>query len=86
MKLLSVPKLHDGAVVTMMYAVVESIDKWGLHNRIKGLCFNKTACNMGQRMECASCWRKEIGRDQLNLTCRRHHIGDHAGVSFQHPC
>jgi hypothetical protein len=45
----SVLKLHDKTVVTMMNAVVESMDEWGLNNHIEGLCFNTTACNMGTK-------------------------------------
>lgn len=60
-KLLSVPKLNDGTAVTMSNAVVDSMDEWGLRNRIKGLCFDiRQHRTRERRVEFAFCWRKRL--------------------------
>lgn len=74
-KLLSVPKLHDGTAVTMAQAVTESIDDWCLRDRIKGLCFDTTASNTGTKGGVCIRLETEIGRQLLNLACR-HHISE----------
>ena len=65
-KLLSVPKLHDGTANTMKCAVLDCIDEWGLHNRIKGLCFDTRASNTESKGGVCIL---------LNLACR-HHISE----------
>lgn len=74
-KLLSVPKLDDGTAVVMSHAVVDSIDEWGLRNRIKGLCVDTTASNTGRNGGVCVLLEREIGRELLNLACR-HHISE----------
>jgi hypothetical protein len=74
-KLLSVPKLHDGTAVTMAHAVVENMDEWGLRNRIQGLCFDTTSSNTGVNGGVCILLETEIGRQLLNLACR-HHISE----------
>ena len=34
-KLLTVPKLHDSTAITMVKAVVDTADEWGLRDHIK---------------------------------------------------
>jgi hypothetical protein len=48
--------------------------EWRLHHRIKGLCFDKMACNMGTKGGVCILLEKEIGRELLNLACHRHHM------------
>jgi len=69
MKLLSIPKLNDGTEVMMSHAMVDSMDEWGLRNRIKGLCFDTTASNTGRNG--GVCVLLEENRSRpLNLACR----------------
>jgi len=74
-KLLAVPKLHDGTAVTMSRAVVEIMDEWGLRNRIKGLCFDTTASNTGLKGGVCVRLETELGQELLNLACR-HHVSE----------
>jgi hypothetical protein len=74
-KLLCVPKLHDGTAVTMSRAVTENMDEWGLRNCIKGLCFDTTASNTGRKGGVCILLENEIDRELLNLACR-HHISE----------
>jgi len=74
-KLLSVPKLHDGTAATMTQAITQSIDDWGLKDRIKGLCFDTTASNTGSKGGVCIRLETEIGRPLLNLACR-HHVSE----------
>lgn len=71
-KLLSVPKLHDGTAVTMSRAVIESMDEWKLRSRIKGLCFDTTASNPGTKGGVCIRLETEIGQQLLNLACCHH--------------
>ena len=48
-KLLSVPKLQDGTAASMAQAITQTIDDWGLRDRIKGLCFDTTSSNTGTK-------------------------------------
>jgi len=74
-KLLAVPKLHDGTAVTMSRAVTDVIDEWGLRSSIKGLCFDTTASNTGAKGGACLLLEKEIGQEVLHLACR-HHIAE----------
>jgi hypothetical protein len=68
-----------------VHSVVESMDEWGLHYHIKGLCFDKMACNMGNKR-----WSVHlVGERDWQRTTKfgmslPSHVGDHAGT-FQHP-
>ena len=46
------------------------MDKWGLRNRIKGLCFDTTASNTVTKGRVCILPEKEIGRELLNLASR----------------
>ena len=74
-KLLSVPKLQDGKATTMAHAILETLDEWGLRQRIKGLCFDTTASNTGAKGGVCIKLESEIGRQLLNLGCR-HHVAE----------
>lgn len=74
-KLLSVPKLHDGTAVTMTRAVVDTVDEWGLRDKIKGLCFDTTASNTGGRGGVCKKLETEFQRELLYLACR-HHVSE----------
>ena len=74
-KLLSIPKLHDGTATTITKAVTETIEEWGLRDRIKGLCFDTTASNTGIKGGVCLQLETHIGHELLNLACR-HHISE----------
>src|SRR5688572_11697478 len=42
-RLLSIPKLRNGASVKMSDAVIDNMDEFGLRDWIQGMCFNSTA-------------------------------------------
>lgn len=67
-KLLSVPKLHNRTATTMMHEIVQTIDDWGLRDRIKGLCFDTTASDTGAKGGVCIKLESEIGRELLNLS------------------
>src|SRR6476469_10897304 len=73
--LLSIPKLHDGTASTVTRAVVETMDEWGLRDRIAGLCFDTTATNTGIIGGVCIRLETEIGCGVLNLACR-HHVSE----------
>jgi len=74
-KLLSVPKLHDGTSPSMTNAILETVDEWGLRDRIKGLCFDTTASNTGAKGGVCIRLESDIGGQLLNLACR-HHVAE----------
>jgi len=74
-KLLSIPKLHDGTAATISQAVMEIMNEWGLQNHVKGLCFDTTASNTGTKDGVCIRLETEIGHELLNLACR-HHISE----------
>lgn len=74
-KLLSVPKLHNGTAAAMFQAITQTIDEWNLRNRIKGLCFDTTASNTGSKNGVCVQLETEFGQQLLNLACR-HHISE----------
>lgn len=74
-KLLAVPKLQDGTAHTMTQAVLDTVDEWGLRDKIKGLCFDTTASNTGVHGGVCIRLEKEFGRELLNVACR-HHISE----------
>jgi len=74
-KLLSVPKLQDGTAASMAQAITQTIDDWGLRDRIKGLCFDTTSSNTGTKNGTCIQLEEELGRQLVNLACR-HHISE----------
>jgi hypothetical protein len=74
-KLLSVPKLHDGTAATTSQEIVRTMDEWGLRDRIKGLCFDTTASNTGVIGGVCVRLETEMDRHLLNLACR-HHVAE----------
>ncbi len=59
-KLLSVPKLHDGTATTTAHAILETLDEWGLRARTKGLCFDTRHPIPVLKAECASNWSPRL--------------------------
>lgn len=79
-KLLSVPKLHDGTAVTMMNSVVDSMDEW-LRNHIKVLRYDGMEHGYeGWSLHFAGERDWQIAtKFSLSLSCDR----DYAGESFR---
>jgi len=73
-KLLSVPRLHDGTAATMTQAITQSIDDWGLKDWIS-LCFDTTASKTGSKGGVCIRLETEIGRPLLYLVCC-HHVSE----------
>ena len=71
-KLLAVPKLQAGTAVVMATSILQTLDEWGLKDRISGLCFNTTASNTGLKGGVCVLIERELERDLLNLACRHH--------------
>lgn len=61
-KLLAVPKLQDGTAASMAQAITQTIDDWGLRDRIKGLCFDTTSSNTGTKGGACIRLEAELGR------------------------
>ena len=59
----------------MTTAVVDTVDEWGLRDKIKGLCFDTTASNTGVHGGVCVRLEREFGRELLNVACR-HHISE----------
>ena len=74
-KLLVVPKLHTGTAVVMATSILQTLDEWGLKDRIRGLCFDTRASNTGLKGGVCVLIEQELERDLLNLTCR-HHVAE----------
>jgi len=71
-KLLSVPKLCDGTAARITHEIVETLEEWGLQERMKGLCFDTTASKTGVIGGVCVRFETEIGREQLILACCYH--------------
>ncbi|XP_050714934.1 uncharacterized protein LOC126997731 [Eriocheir sinensis] len=74
-KLLAVPKLHAGTAVVMATSILQTLDEWGLKDRISGLCFDTTVSNTGLKGRVCVLIERELERDLLNLACR-HHVAE----------
>lgn len=72
MKLLAVPKLIDGKSKTQFNAIKDTIDQWGVEDRIKALSFDNTNVNTGERAGTCQQLRQELEGDILSLSCRLH--------------
>lgn len=74
-KVLSVQKLVDGTVETMVAEVMNTVDNWGLCDRIKGLCCDTTALNTGTKGGVCVFLNSRLVHDLLNLACH-HHVAE----------
>ena len=59
----------------MATSILQTLDEWGLKDRISGLCFDTTASNTGLKGGVCVLIEREQERDLLNLACR-HHVAE----------
>jgi len=74
-KLLAVSKLQDGTVASMAQAITQTIDDWGLQDKIKGICFDTTSLITGTKGGACIRLEAELGQQLINLACH-HHISE----------
>lgn len=74
-KLLAIPKLRSGTASVMATAILETVDEWGVRDRVSGLCFDTTTSNTGHKGGVCVILEKEIGRHLLHLACW-HHVAE----------
>lgn len=48
-QLLNIPKIESGTGEQQTLSIIDSLDDWGIADKIKGLCFDTTASNTGKR-------------------------------------
>lgn len=48
-QLLNIPKIESGTGEQQTVSIIDSLDDWGIVDKIKGLCFDTTASNTGKR-------------------------------------
>ncbi|XP_063547373.1 uncharacterized protein LOC134754858 [Cydia strobilella] len=71
-QLLAVPKLERGTGEACASAVHETVQTWGLSDKVKCLCFDTTAVNTGLRNGCCVILEQKMEKDMLWLACRHH--------------
>ena len=71
-QLLNVPKLDSGTGLSTASAVYETVESWGISNRIKSMCFDTTASNTGLRKGACILLEQKMNKDMLWLACRHH--------------
>ena len=71
-QLLGVPEIPSSTGEAQATAVHDSVEKWGIEEKIQALCCDTTASNTGRVK--GACRKLEIlfGRDLLYLPCRHH--------------
>ena len=66
-KLLAVSKLLDRIGASMAQGITQTIDDWGLQDRIKGLFFDTTSSNTGIKGGACIYSEAELGWQLINL-------------------
>ncbi|GBP08757.1 hypothetical protein EVAR_69905_1 [Eumeta japonica] len=71
-QLLSVPKLDRGTGEACASAVHGTILEWGLSDKVKCMCFDTTAVNLGLRNGACILMEQKMEKDMLWLACCHH--------------
>jgi len=71
-KLLSVPRLPSGTLAAMAKPAVDSLEEWGLKDRVASMSFDTTSSNTGVKLGACILIEVALGRDLLHLACRHH--------------
>lgn len=71
-QMLGIPELESGSGAAQVDAIHEVLDDWGLCDRIKALCCDTTASNLGQWKGAAVLMEKKLEKELLWLPCRHH--------------
>lgn len=74
-KILAVPALPKGTASIEANSIKETLEDWGITDRISAMCFDTTAVNSGQRMGVINQLPRMIGKKMLPLACR-HHVAE----------
>jgi hypothetical protein len=71
-QILNIPDLPAGTGLEISSAVYESLDKYGILNRVEAFSFDTTASNTGRFKGACALLERRVGRDILFLGCRHH--------------
>lgn len=71
-KLLEVLKLPSGTGEAQAQAVVDSLKKWGIEDKVQAMCFDTTSSNTGRHKGACILIEQLLGRKLLHLGCRHH--------------
>lgn len=71
-QLLGVPVLVDGTGVAQSEAICETLNEWGVSEKIEAICFDTTPANTGRVNGTCTLVEKALGRNLLYLACRHH--------------
>lgn len=71
-QLLGIPELEDGKGRTQAESIYEVADDWGLVDKIKAICCDTTASNLGHINGAAILLERMLEKKLLYLPCRRH--------------
>ena len=71
-KLLGVPKLGRGTGEQMASVTVQTLEEWGMKERVAGMSFDTTSSNTGVHAESYALIEKKMERNLLYLACRHH--------------
>lgn len=71
-QLLEIPELQDGKGITQASIIYEVLQDWGLTEKIKAICCDTTASNLGHANGAAVQLERLLERELLYLPCRHH--------------
>lgn len=71
-QLLGVPKLLNGTGVNQAKVIFESLEEWGIIDKVQAVCCDTTASNTGRINGACVLLEQFIERDLLYLPCRHH--------------
>ncbi|XP_044594027.1 uncharacterized protein LOC123271702 [Cotesia glomerata] len=71
-QLLGIPKTESGAGEHQAMSIIDLLDRWGITNCIKGLCFDTTASNSGPYSGACVLLERILEKKFLYFACRNH--------------
>lgn len=71
-QLLGVPALDNSTGISQAEAVTDSLEEWGIADKIVGMCFDTTASNTGRMKGACTLIEKQLRKNLLYLACRHH--------------
>lgn len=69
---MGVPSLENSTGISQAEAVSDSLQEWGIGDKIVGMCFDTTASNTGRMKGACTLIEKQLGKNLLYLACRHH--------------
>lgn len=67
-----IPEIPTSSGEEQALAVYQSVEKWGITNKIQAICCDTTASNTGRINGACTNLEKLFNRDLLYLPCRHH--------------